>query len=260
MLFKPFNPPIRQWAGQRVWIIGSSSGIGAALAQQLLQQDAQVILSARNQSKLQQIAANSPLATVLPLDISDPAAWQRAWQQLQAQHCLPDLTLFCAADYQPQSSWQLQATQVNHTLQTNLTGVYYGLELLLPALLAQGHGGIALVASVAGYIGLPGACVYGPSKAALINLAELLYAELHPRGLSVTLINPGFVQTPLTAKNSFHMPALQTPAQAASHILRGLQQGRFEIHFPYRFTLWLKLLQLLPYRLRLPLLSKLKPR
>jgi short-subunit dehydrogenase len=110
---------------------------------------------------------------------------------------------------------------------------------------------------VAGYFGLPNASVYGPSKAALINLAELLYVDLRPRGISVYLINPGFVQTPLTAKNEFTMPALQTPQAAARAIRDGIASGRFEIHFPRRFTLALKLLRWLPYRLRFPLISRL---
>jgi short-subunit dehydrogenase len=135
--------------------------------------------------------------------------------------------------------------------------VYTGLATVLPAMLARGSGGIALVASVAGYFGLPNASVYGPTKAALINLAELLYVDLRPRGLSVYLINPGFVQTPLTAKNEFSMPALQTPAEAARAICHGISAGRFEIHFPRRFTLAMKLVRSLPYRLRFALIARL---
>ena len=110
---------------------------------------------------------------------------------------------------------------------------------------------------MAGWIGLPKASVYGPSKAALINLAEILYSDLHPRGLDVYLINPGFVDTQLTARNDFHMPALQTPEDAASAIMRGISAGRFEIHFPRRFTLLVKLLRMLPYRLRFALIGQL---
>ena len=107
---------------------------------------------------------------------------------------------------------------------------------MLPALLAQGHGAIGIVSSVAGYRGLPKALVYGASKAALINFAETLYLDLRPRGLGVYLINPGFVKTPLTDKNEFRMPALITAEEAAAEILAGLRAGRFEIHFPRRFT------------------------
>ena len=132
------------------------------------------------------------------------------------------------------------------TLATNLIGTMCGTAAVLPTLLAQGHGAIALVGSVAGYGGLPKATVYGPSKAALINFAEVLHLDLAPRGIGVFLINPGFVATPLTAQNQFAMPALLTPDQAAVAILKGWARGAFEIHFPRRFTLWLKLMRHLP--------------
>ena len=112
---------------------------------------------------------------------------------------------------------------------------------------ARGQGAhVSLVASVAGYRGLPNALAYGPTKAALINLAEVLFLDLQPRGVGVSVINPGFVETPLTAGNAFEMPALITPAEAAEQILRGWAAGRFEIHFPKRFTLWLKALRFAP--------------
>ncbi|OHX12576.1 SDR family NAD(P)-dependent oxidoreductase [Chromobacterium sphagni] len=251
------NPAIDDWSLRRVWVVGSSSGIGAALAEQLLQAGAEVILSSRSIEPLRRLANHYPRARVEPLDVSQPPAWNAAWLSLLRQDKLPDLVVFCAADYRPEHIWQVESALADRTLAVNLAGVYYGLETILPHMLAQGRGGIALIASVAGYVGLPGAAVYGPSKAALINLAELLYAELNPRGLAVYLINPGFVKTALTARNHFAMPALLTPPQAAGHIRRGLERGRFEIHFPYRFTLWLKLLRMLPYRLRLPLLKRL---
>lgn len=251
------NPRIADWRARRVWVIGASSGIGAALADELLSAGAQVILSARRAEPMHMLAAERPGAQVETLDVTDPAAWRAAWSRLEAAGALPDLVVFCAADYRPQTCLDLHADETRGLLDTNLLGVYHGLEVVLPALAGQGRGGVALIASVAGYVGLPGAAVYGPGKAALINLAEILYAELKPHGVAVYLINPGFVATPLTAKNDFSMPALLTPRQAARDIMRGLARGAFEIHFPLRFTLWLKLLRLLPYRLRLPLLARL---
>ena len=139
----------------------------------------------------------------------------------------------------------------------NLLSMYQGLNAVLPQLIAQQHGSVALTASVAGYLGLPNAASYGPSKAALIQLAEILYGDLHSKGLGVYLINPGFVQSRLTAKNTFAMPALQTPEQAANAVFKGFVRGDFEIHFPKRFTYLLKLIRLLPYRWHFALLAPL---
>ncbi|MBM3117258.1 SDR family NAD(P)-dependent oxidoreductase [Jeongeupia naejangsanensis] len=256
-MFGPLNPRFAAWTGQTVWVIGGSSGIGAALVRRLLAAGARVALSARRADKLERLAAQNPAALVLPLDVTDPQAWATGWHTLLLHWGMPDLVVFCAADYRPERSWQIAAGPARRTLEINLAGVYYGLELIVPAMLASRHGGIALIASVAGYVGLPGATVYGPTKAALINLAELLYCDLHRHGLGVYLVNPGFVKTPLTDKNDFTMPALQTPEQAAARILSGIARGRFEIHFPRRFTLLMKLLRLLPQRPRLALLQRM---
>jgi short-subunit dehydrogenase len=254
---QPLNTPIRNWDGLRVWIIGASSGIGAALATEALQAGARVALSARRAERLQAVAGAHPQALVVPIDILDRDAWVARHAHICAAFGGVDLIIFCAADYRPERSWDVNPERASQTLETNLGSVYTGLATVLPAMLARGSGGIALVASVAGYFGLPNASVYGPTKAALINLAELLYVDLRPRGLSVYLINPGFVQTPLTAKNEFSMPALQTPAEAARAIRHGISAGRFEIHFPRRFTLAMKLVRSLPYRLRFALISRL---
>jgi NAD(P)-dependent dehydrogenase (short-subunit alcohol dehydrogenase family) len=133
--------------------------------------------------------------------------------------------------------------------QVNYSGALRVLEAVLPHLLQRRAGHISLISSVAGFRGLPQGLAYGPTKAALINLAETLYLDLRPHGIGVSLINPGFVETPLTAQNPFTMPALITPPQAADEILQGWARGTFDIHFPKRFTHWLKLMRLLPYRL-----------
>ncbi len=250
------NPKIQSWQNQRIWLIGASSGIGAELAQQALSAGAQVTLSARRLPELNQVAQNQPKAHVVAFDASEQTAWPIAYAETCAAMGGIDLVIFCAANYRPERSWEVTPEGAAKTLSINLGAVYSGLASILPSMLAQGHGGIALVASVAGYMGLPNASVYGPSKAALINLAEILYSDLHPKGLSVYLINPGFVKTELTAKNEFAMPALQTSEQAATAIWHGISQGKFEIHFPRRFTQVLKILQLLPYRLRFALFNR----
>ena len=192
----------------------------------------------------------------LPLDLARDGDIECARDALLANWGGFDLVVFNAGTYRPLRAWELGAEAVRETLATNLVGTMSGTAAVLPTLLAQGAGAIALVGSVAGYGGLPKAAVYGPSKAALINFAETLYLDLAPRGIDVFLINPGFVATPLTAHNDFAMPALQTPAQAADAIVAGLARGEFEIHFPKRFTRVLKLLQWLPRRLYFPLVRR----
>jgi len=130
------------------------------------------------------------------------------------------------------------------------------LDQVLPLLLAQGHGHVSLVSSVAGFRGLPKSLAYGPSKAALTHLGEVLYLDLKPHGIGVSVVHPGFVATPLTAQNTFHMPALISPEQAAKDMLQGWRDGLFDIHFPKRFTWFLKLLRILPYRWYFPLVRQ----
>lgn len=256
MILSPLNSPVRDWSGKRIWLIGASSGIGAALASQALAQGARVALSARRQEALQRVAGSHPNALVVSLNVLDHDAWRLSYERICKEFGGIDLMLFCVADYHPERSWEVTSDGALLTLRTNLASVYSALATVLPDMLARRSGGIALVASVAGYIGLPNASVYGPSKAALINLAEILYSDLHVRGINVYLINPGFVKTELTEKNTFTMPAIQTPEAAATAIWRGIAEGRFEIHFPHRLTRFLKLLQMLPYRLRFALFER----
>jgi NADP-dependent 3-hydroxy acid dehydrogenase YdfG len=251
------NPPIRDWRDRRVWIIGASSGIGAALARALLTQGARVALSARSAAGLEQIAATPGASTlVLPLDVTDVASVTPALQQVVAAWGGIDLVLWCAGSHSPVRAWELDAADARRLVDVNLNGVINGLPPVVRQLLLQKSGGIAIVSSVAGYGGLPTALVYGATKAALSNLAETLYLDLAPRGIAVYLINPGFVKTPLTDKNTFKMPALISAEEAAQEIISGFARGSFEIHFPRRFTLWLKLLRLLPYRWYFALVHK----
>jgi NAD(P)-dependent dehydrogenase (short-subunit alcohol dehydrogenase family) len=120
---------------------------------------------------------------------------------------------------------------------------------VVPALLAQGHGHISFISSVAGFRGLPNGLAYGPTKAALTHWAQTLYIDLAPHGIGVSVVHPGFVQTPLTAQNEFKMPAIITPTEAAQAMMGDWARGVFEIHYPKRFTRVLKVLRCLPHRL-----------
>lgn len=242
----PLNPKIPSWHGRTVWLVGASSGIGRAVAAKLHAAGARVFVSARQADLLNDFAAQHPGARPLPLNVLDAPALQAAVQQIVRHHGQIDLCLYCAGYYQPMRAQQFSLDEALRHLDINYVGALKLLQALLPQLLAQAREGrpghLSLVSSVAGYRGLPKSLAYGPSKAALSHLAEALYLDLAPQGLGVSVIHPGFVATPLTAQNDFAMPALISPEQAADEILKGWSSGRFEIHFPKRFTLWLKLL------------------
>ncbi|MGE5338729.1 MAG: SDR family NAD(P)-dependent oxidoreductase [Gemmatimonadota bacterium] len=244
------NPRIESFAGRRVWVIGASYGIGAAIARDLLGRGARVILSARRRDLLERVAAAAPQALIAELDVTDRASVQHAADAIEAHWGGYDLALIVAGTHAEMRAQTLDLDAARRLLDVNLHGVLNCLDAVIPALRRQRAGGVGIVSSMAGYVGLPKALVYGPSKAALINLAESLYVDLHPEGIGVYLINPGFVDTPLTRKNDFAMPALMTAEAAARATLDGIAAGRFEIHYPKRFTYWLKLLRLLPYPLQ----------
>jgi NAD(P)-dependent dehydrogenase (short-subunit alcohol dehydrogenase family) len=243
------NPRQRDWQEQVVWLIGASTGIGAALGEALHARGARVAVSARAADKLADFERRHAGSLALPADVLDAAQLRQALQQLLARWGRVDWVVYCAGSYTPMRADDFDLASASAQLQTNYQGALNLLAPLLPQLLAQGAGHLSLVSSVAGYRGLPKALGYGPAKAALINLAETLYLDLQPRGIGVSLVCPGFVETPMTAQNEFRMPALQTPAQAAAAIIEGWADGDFEIHFPKRFTRLMKLLKYLPYRL-----------
>jgi short-subunit dehydrogenase len=262
-LLPPLNPPITDWTDVRVWIIGASSGIGAETARLLAQRGARVALSARRDAALTSLRASLDPRTretvvVLPLDITDAAAVEEAALSLLAQWGGLDLVLVAAGIYDALRAPDFDAAALpaaRSVMEVNLMGAYHVLAALLPHFTRQGRGGIAIISSVAGYNGLPRALAYAPSKAALNNLCEGLYFELRPLGLAVYRICPGFVATAMTDHVGFHMPALLSAQTAALEIVRGLERGEFDIHFPKRFTRPLQLLRWLPRRIYFALLA-----
>jgi len=237
------NPRIEDWNGRRVWIVGASSGIGRATASALHSRGARVAVSARSPGGLDAFVSEHPGSIALPLDVTDHASVLSAGARLRAAMGGPDLVFACAGHYQPLRATAFSLPQMRSHVEVNYMGVLHVIDATLPDMLAAGGGHLSLMGSVAGYRGLPQALAYGPTKAALNNLAEVLYLDLHDHGLGISIVNPGFVDTPLTAQNRFHMPALMTSEQAALEIVRGWEAGQFEIHFPRRFTLGLKTLQ-----------------
>ncbi len=245
------NPKIKDWSGRRVWLVGASAGIGAALAKELARRGARLALSAR--SSLAGLGIEGAL--LLPCDATDRGDLAAARAAIIQQWGGLDLVVYLAGDYAPMGAADFDLDRAEKVIAVNFSGAMGLAASVLPDM--QPGGGMAFVASVAGYRGLPRALAYGPGKAALIHFAECLHLDLAPRGVGVWLINPGFVSTRLTAQNDFSMPALLTPEQAAEEILAGFTQGRFEIHFPKRFTRVMKLLALLPYRIYFPLVRRL---
>lgn len=237
---------------ERIWIIGASDGIGRALARAYAQRGARLVLSARGTEALEELAAQIGGAEVVPVDVADRPALDRAAETIAAGGPL-DRILHLAAIYDPGRIAGLDPDKAARIVTVNLTGSFH-IAQIGPPLLCSG-GQLAMTGSVAGYVGLPQGQIYSATKAGVINLAESLRAERPD--LDIRLICPGFVDTRLTAQNDFKMPAIVTPDAAAEAILRGLDRPGFEVHFPRRLTLTLKALRALPYALSLRLTRRL---
>jgi len=240
---------IDHFSGKRVWVIGASSGIGEACTQALLLKGAKVALSSRRAERLNVIANTAKVdqTLVIPLDVTDDIQLQDGYKTIVNTWGGIDLLLFVSGMYVPLRADNFDFKIAEKTIDANLLGPMRAVALVMPEMLKAHSGHIAIVGSVAGYSGLPKALAYGPSKAAIINFCENLYYDLLPTGVSMHMISPGFVATEATAKNDFEMPALISAEEAASEILTGIQQGEFDIHFPKRFTRFLKFLRILPY-------------
>ena len=206
--------------------------------------------SARSGDKLTELAALDANIAPFPLDVSDAAATAQAVRSIVASLGPIDLAVLNAGVWEAMPARGYSAAKAAHSMAVNYMGVANGVEALLPAMLERGRGHLAMVASVAGYRGMSAlAAAYGPSKAAVINLAESLRHDLPARGVAVSLINPGYVETPMTGVNRFPMPFMIGAEDAARRIVRGLEKGRFEIAFPWQLVALMKLGRLLPYPL-----------
>jgi len=229
-----------------VWITGASTGIGYALAQQISAPNMTIAVSARSKDKLAELESQSDSFVAYPVDVSDAKAVADSVDNIEQRHGPIDLAVLNAGTWSMISARDFDLETIRRGFEVNYMGVMNALHAVLPGMLARKKGHIAITASVAGYRGLPGAIAYSPTKAALINLAEILHAELSPQGITISLVNPGFVDTPMTQDNPFPMPQIITSKQAATRMLEGLKKQKFEINFPYRFTLMMKLLRILP--------------
>ena len=237
-------------SGRRIWLTGASSGIGAALAQELASRGARLALTARRREPLEAFAATRPGTLVLPGDVSDREAMLAIGREIDAAWQGLDIVILNAGTYRPVTPDTFHADIFREHFDVNVMGAVHGIEAVLPGMANRRSGRIAVVASVTGFAALPMASAYGATKAFLISMCDSLRADLTGSGVAVTVIAPGFVTTPLTAQNDFDMPFEITASAAARVIADGLEGGDDEIAFPKRMAFAMKFLGALPGPLR----------
>jgi NADP-dependent 3-hydroxy acid dehydrogenase YdfG len=236
-------------AGTVAWVTGASAGIGEALVHELCRRGAAVAATARRADALEAIAAAAPGAVLpVPADVTDLAATRTAAERVQQELGPIDLAVLNAGLWEQVDVRAFDSAVVRRHLDTNVMGMVHGVEAVLPDMRQRRAGTIAGMASVAGYRGLPQSEAYGASKAAQINLLESLRIDLRSSGVGVVTICPGFVRTGLTGRNSFPMPFMLEPDDAARQICDGLERGKAEIVFPLPMMLAMKAVRLVPVR------------
>jgi len=246
-----------------LWITGAGQGIGKAVALNYASKSWTVAISARTESDLQKVAEEAKALSLsgsihpFPLDVTDHDAVKQTFKSIEHDLGPVDQVIFNAGTHIPTNPEDFSLGPFRTLMEVNYLGSINGVEAVLPTFMDRRKGHVAIVSSVAGYSGLPNAAAYGATKAALINICESLKTQLDAYGVTVSVINPGFVRTPLTDKNDFPMPFLMEPEDAAQAVFKGMAKGKFEIAFPTPFVLILKFLRVLPYWLYFPLVKKM---
>ena len=248
-------------SGKVVWLTGASSGIGAALARSLAATGCVLALTARRETVLTQLAeelSKSFGAKVIsaPGDVRSQAGASAIFAAVQQQLGPVDLLIANAGTHIPTNVAKFDTEEYEEIMRLNYFGALHCIQAVLPGMLARKTGQLVGVSSVAAYRALPYAAAYGASKAALSHFLESIRFDLIPHGIHVSVVSPGFVKTPLTDKNDFPMPCLIDADDAARRMLRGIEQKQFEVHFPKRFTVFLKLLRVIPFPLYYWIISK----
>ena len=244
-------------SGKVAWVVGGSSGIGAALARELQSRGAKVAISARREDELAEVAAGTMLAVTA--DVTDAASLMAAASHIRDELGPIDLVVLSAAYWKQMSASDWDTEIFNRHVQVNLVGMSNTIAAVLPQMLARRSGVIAGIASVAGYRGLAGAEAYGATKAAQINLLESLRIHVAGSGVRVTTICPGFVRTDATAGNTFPMPFIIEADTAGRAICDGLERNRTEIVFPVPMAILMKAARLVPAGVWSALLSRQRP-
>jgi len=245
---------------KKIWITGASSGIGKSVAKKFANEGWKVAVSARRKELLDELAENQNIKS-FPLDVTNRDQIKNVFKSIINEFGELDICLFSSGTYEPKDEKSIDPDKIKNVINVNFLGVIDCVRVVEDYFKNKKSGHISIVSSIAGYRGLPNSSGYGPSKAALTNFSESIYFDFKKFGVRVSVVSPGFIKTPLTDKNEFHMPFLKTPEYAAEKIFNGLVKSKsFEIHFPKGLTLILKLLRILPYSLYLFLVDKLVKR
>lgn len=243
------------------WITGASSGIGRALALDLARRGYSVAVTSRDAERLYELAdeASGLAGGILPFpgDVADEGAMAGIVDAIERAAGPLTLAVFNAGVFYPTRVERMQTSNFVRTYEVNLLGVIYGLAPTLARMRNRRRGQIAIIGSVVAFSGWPSAAAYGSSKAAVNHLAESLKYDLDKLNIRIQVINPGFIETPLTERVSFRMPFLMTADRAAERLSRALAHGGFETSFPRRLTVFLRLLSMLPHPLRHALVNRL---
>ncbi len=244
--------------GKNAWITGASSGIGKAIAIKLANKGWNVAVSARRENLLEDLRKVESNIHSFPLDVANSKDVILTFESIIKKLNSIDLCIFSTGTYDPNTEKEINIKKMEEVMKVNFFGTVNCIKAVEENFKKKRDGHISIVSSVAGYGGLPNSSGYGPSKAALINLAESLYFDFKKYNVRVSLISPGFVKTPMTDKNKFKMPFIKSTDFAANKIYEGLiKTNNFEITFPKELTLIMKIFKLLPYKIYFYLISKL---
>ena len=232
---------------KKIWITGASSGIGKALAIKFAKEGWQVAASARRENLLQELNENNSKIHSFPLDVTDIEKTKIVFQNIKEKFKDLDICVFGTGIHDPDSEKKLNNETFRKIMEINFFGTLNCILAVDNYFRERKKGEISIVSSVAGYRGLPAANAYCASKAALISLAESLVFDFKRFNVRISVINPGFISTPMTEKNKFKMPMIKSSEYAAQKIFIGLvKKNSFEIHFPKSFTFGMKLLKIMP--------------
>ena len=241
---------------KKIWITGASSGIGKALAEKFASEGWKVAASARRKEILDEMSSHENIFSY-PLDVTNQDQIKISFEKIIEDFNGLDLCVFSSGTYDPKLEQEINVKQNKFVMETNFFGVLYCINAVENYFKNKKNGHISIVSSVAAYRGLPNSSGYGPSKAALTNLAESLYFDFKKHNVRISLVSPGFIKTPLTDKNEFPMPFIKSPEFAAEKMFNGLTKSKaFEIHFPKALTILLKIFRVLPYKIYLFLIDK----